>query len=580
MLRKFYQTAVAGIVVCIGAVGCSTAFPPNHADAVYKNGKIYTVSADRSWAEAVAIKDGKFTAVGTNLSVQELIGPRTEVIDLNGRMVMPGVLDLHVHALAGGVDALYECSFSPDTTREQILVRVSGCVTDRPNGEWVIGGAFPEEWRFASPPLRKQELDAVAPNHPVFLFSSTTNTAWMNSRAMAEMGLNAETTDPEGGRFFRDAETGELTGLLIERATVQIMRALPGQTAEQDLEAVRWSNKYLNSVGITGVMDAGADGNDLRAFSTLDRSDGLSLWVSLNLFMDDLRETKETLEEIKRNHRDRTQYETTHVRTDFAKIFLDGVPMIRTAAYLDPYLPDDIHGNDYRGSFFYDDLDYVRDAVMEFDKQGVTVKIHAAGDAAVREGLNILEDVRAVNGNANLPHQLAHAPHIQASDIERFSDLNVVAEMSPTIWFPSFINEANAAAVGERTYHSYPIRSLVEAGALVVYGSDWLSAIQSANPWPGLEGMVTRKNPYDEMPGEMWGEQAIDLSTAIEIFTINGAKAMRWADRTGSIEVGKSADMIVLDRNLFKISEDQIGDTRVQLTLFAGEVVYDAESEQ
>ena len=553
---------------------------PAAADVVYLNARIYTVDDDRTWAEALAILDGRFAAVGMEADVSAWIGDSTEVVDLNGRMAMPGIFDLHVHAMAGGVDALFECSFSPDAAREQILGRVSECVANRPHGEWVIGGLFPEEWRFASPPLRKEELDAVAPDHPVFLMSSTSNTAWMNSRALSEMRLQMDTPDPEGGRYFRDDKTGELTGLLIEKAAAEVMRALPTQSAEQELAALRWTNEYLNSVGITGIMDAGVDGNDLRAFSTLGKSGEMTLWVALSLFMDDLRETKETFEEIKQNHRERINYQTEHVRTDFAKIFLDGVPMILTAAYLDPYLADEVHGDDYRGEFFYDDLNHVRDAVIEFDNQGVTVKMHAVGDAAVREGLNIIENVRQANSDSNLPHQISHASHVHPKDIDRFAELNAVPELSPTVWFPSFINEANAAAVGERTYKSYPIKNLVDAGALVTYGSDWLSAIQSANPWPGLEGMVTRKNPYDEMPGEMGPEQAVDLPTAIEIFTINGAKAMRWPDRTGSIEVGKSADMIVLDRNLFEVSEQEIGDTQVLLTLFAGDVVYDAEIEQ
>ena len=200
--------------------------------------------------------------------------------------------------------------------------------------------------------------------------------------------------------------------------------------------------------------------------------------------------------------------------------------------------------------------------------------MHATGDGSLRAGLDAIAAARKANGNSRLRHEIAHAELIHADDIPRFKALNAVAELSPILWYPSPLVQTMATVIGrERADRFWPIKSLLDAGVLMVYGSDWPSVVPSPNPWPGIEAMVTRRDPYGKEPGALGPEQAIGLADAIAIFTRNGAAGLRLEEQTGSIEPGKSADFIVLDRNLFDIPPEQISDTQVLETIFEGRVV-------
>ena len=273
----------------------------------------------------------------------------------------------------------------------------------------------------------------------------------------------------------------------------------------------------------------------------------------------------------------RDQFRSAHVRPDFLKLFLDGVPAPRTAAFHDPYVPDTAHGCCFRGSTTLTVPDLVRWVALG-EKLGLSSKIYCAGDAAVSQALDAIDVVRSFNGPTRLLHHIAHASYIRPDDVKRFAELGVVADLSPIIWYPTVILEAHKAVLGEeRAQRFWPNRDLLEAGALAAAGSDW-PVIPNPDPWNGLEGLVTRQNPWGEYPGEsLWPEQAVDLAAAIEIYTINGARAIGLGSVTGSIEVGKSADIIVLDRNLFEIPPHDLADTKVVTTYFQGRPVYERE---
>jgi predicted amidohydrolase YtcJ len=205
--------------------------------------------------------------------------------------------------------------------------------------------------------------------------------------------------------------------------------------------------------------------------------------------------------------------------------------------------------------------------------------MHAVGDGALRQGLDAIAAARAANGHSGLRHEISHAGYMHADDIGRFAELNAVPEMAPILWYPvPGLAEAQIATLGrERAERAFPVRSLVESGAEPAYGSDWPAVVPTPNPWPGIEAMITRRDPYLESPQEAkWAEQAVDLETALRIFTLNGAKALKLSEIAGSIEVGKSADLIVLDQNLFEIPAEDIADTRVLTTMLEGRIVYEA----
>ena len=255
---------------------------------------------------------------------------------------------------------------------------------------------------------------------------------------------------------------------------------------------------------------------------------------------------------------------------------LDGVPMAYTSALLEPYLPDEIHGDDFTGDLMFEPEELNRD-VADLDAQGLTIKIHATGDRSARVALDAFQKARETNGDSGLVHEVSHAQYIHPDDLPRFKQLNVAAEMCPILWYPGPSDAPRASILGEEfASRMWPMRSLLDAGALVIYGSDWPAVVPDANPWPGIEAMVSRKNPYGSFPGTQWPEQAIKLSEALRVVTKNGSVAAKSADSTGSIEVGKAADFIVLDRNVFEVAIEQVSDVQVLLTVINGRIVYEA----
>ena len=551
------------------AAGCSG--NGQSADAVYTNGFIYTVNPDQAAAEALAVSDGKILAVGSNDEVQALVSDETRVVDLDGRMLMPGIHDMHAHPMEAGEKYNFQCAFPFTFTMDQIVAKITECAAETPPGEWIRGGQWAMELMETETVPHKDILDAITREHPIYLGDSTVHGAWLNSRALAVLGIDEGTPDPQGGAIIREPGTTKPTGILIDNAAYNILEELPVYSDEQYETALAWSMHEMNKVGITTIKDALTGAHSLKAYRNLDENGRLTMKVSTSiawrLFWTDFEE----------NVRQRADYATENVGTDFIKIMLDGIPPTRTAAMLDPYLPDEKHGDSFTGKLIHSPEQLTED-MINLDSQGLTVKIHATGDRAVRVTLDAIEAARKANGDSGMMHEISHAELIHPDDIPRFSELNAVAEFSPILWYPSPLVQVMEQVIGEeRAGRFWPTRSLLEAGAHVIYGSDWPSVVPDPNPWPGIEAMVTRRNPYIESPDELWPEQAVDLETALRIFTINGAVAGKQAGRTGSIEVGKSADFIVLDRNIFQVPVEDISETKVVLTVVSGKEVYGSE---
>ena len=558
------------------APGSATANP---ADRVLRNGAIYTVNEAQPWAEAVAIADGRFVAVGTNDEIDAFIGEDTEVTDLLGRMAMPGIFDIHIHPVDGSMAALFDCSFPFTSTVEEILEHVAGCVSEAEAGEWIRGGQWAVGLATLDQSIDAELLDTVAPDNPVFLMDSTVHNAWVNTLALERLEIGPDTPDPPGGSIVRDSD-GAPNGILIDDAAYNAISTLPDYSREQYEEALAWIVEMLNGYGVTGFKDAIAEAGALRAYNALDRTGRLSARVAASLIWK--RAWIQGHEEHMLNIEQRDAFRSERVNPDFIKIFLDGIAPSRTAYMLEPYQPHDAFPPDHLGEPLHD-LATLTEDVANFDAQGLTVKMHAIGDAALRQGLDAIEAARATNGPSGLRHEISHAGLMHADDIGRFAALGAVPELAPILWYPvPGLVEAQTAAIGrERADFSFPIRSLVESGAEPAYGSDWPAVVQTPNPWPGVEALLTRQDPYLEDPQEYkWAEQAVDLETALEIVTINGARALKVEDVAGSIEVDKSADLIVLDRNLFEIPAPDIADTQVLTTVFEGHTVHEASQVQ
>ncbi|MGO9602338.1 MAG: amidohydrolase [Candidatus Binataceae bacterium] len=544
------------------------------ADLVLQSGRIYTVDPANPWAEALAIRDGKIVFVGADSEVKSLIASDTRIIDLKDKMVMPGINDVHTHPLLGGRADLYECHFLPTLSLEEVLATVRDYASRAKPGAWIVGGAWGSNFTTQLSTLESlRALDEASAGHPVLLRDDSVHNRWVNTCALELAGIDSGTPDPVGGIIVRDEATGAPVGLLFESAVGRVERAAQEAnpySLETDAAALARAIEIVNSFGVTGLQDAAVSGGVLSAYNTLDAAGKLSVWVvgSMmaeptaflgNLVGDDLIDQ-------------RAQFASPHVRPSFVKIFLDGVPMSRTSAFIEPYLPDKAHGCCFRGATIKTVPELARMIAKQEDR-GLAVKIHCAGDAAVRTALDAIEVVRSFKGATPLAHQIAHAGFIDPADIRRFKDLNVVADLSPILWYPNQIIDGIEQAVGDRVRQYWPNRDLLEAGVLIATGTDW-PVIPNPDPWSGLEGLITRRNPDGQFDGALWPEQAVDLPTAIEAYTVNPARAMGIESVTGSLSVGKSADVIVLDRNLFEIAASDIADTKVLTTFFEGRVVY------
>ena len=525
-------------------------------------------------ANAIAIAGGKIVAIGEADVLRARVDSDTVVHDTAGRTIMPGLVDIHNHHLAAGVTDLFELSFPPSHTLDEMLDAVAEYASRLADGEWITGGSWASTML---PELSRSEaltrLDEVSAGHPVSLSDDSHHNKWVNSRALELGGIDDETPDPVGGAIVRDAASRRATGLLLETGGLGVAAAIARDrvlSAADYRRASRRAIAILHSYGVTAFQDAGASVEMLTALRDLDDAGDLPAWVVTSMFLADPIFGTVVVGEELWDQADR--HRTEHHRPDFIKIFLDGVPPTRTAAFLEPYLPDDEHGTHFLGATAVapDDLDrWLRGAA----DRGLSAKVHCTGDAAVRLYLDVIERMRA-DGYRDTRFQVAHGQFIAESDRRRLADLGVSADISPYLWFPGIIPDSIAEVLPrERAERMQPNRELLDLGVLVAGGSDW-PVSEVPDPWVGIQGLVTRADPMGARDGTLWAEQAITVAEALEVFTINGARAMGVDDVTGSLEVGKSADFVVLDQDPLSVDPSQLAQTRVLETWFAGAQVY------
>ncbi len=551
------------------------------ADLVLLNGKVYTVDAP-VWAEAIAVKDERIVFVGDSAQAQKLVGANTRRIDLNGRFLMPGIIDAHLHPVDGAMKSLYRCNFPFSASLENIRSTVAECVKNAGERTWVVGGRWDSDFFINNKVKSPREfLDEVSGGKAIMLIADSGHDAWLNSKALELSNINKESLDPHGGTIVRDA-AGEPNGVLLENATHAAREVVPSHTDKEYIEGVRELMRIANAYGVTGMKDASAEEADVRALAAVSKRGELSAHMATSLALAKNDWTSKGFD-LTRLLALRDKYATRNVDTRFVKIFLDGVPTSsRTAAMLANYLPADDANKAHSGSLHFTP-EQLKEMLVKLDAAGFTVKTHTAGDRSVRVALDAIEYARRINrstttnNNSHSRHELAHAGFIAPEDIKRFRDLQAVADLSPYLWHPSPIIDSVVRAVGPRGEQYWPMKDLLAADAPILAGSDWPAAVASMDPWIGLEAMVTRADPTETTAGTLWFEQAIPLADALRIFTLDGARALRIDQDTGSLVVGKLADFIVLEQNLFEQPLSDIADTSVIATFFQGKLVYTAD---
>jgi predicted amidohydrolase YtcJ len=553
----------------------SSLTPP--AALAFVNGAVHTMDPRRPTAGAVAVRDGRITVVGTDDEIRDEVGPRTEVIDLRGRALLPGFQDAHVHPPSGGLEML-ACDLNPGNTRADYEAIVAAYAAGHPDEPWIVGGG----WKMSAFPRgtpTKDVLDAIVPDRPIFLPNRDGHGVWVNSRALELGGVTAETPDPPDGRIERDVD-GEPTGTLHEGAMDLVERLIPATSSDRWIEGLRLAQAYLHSLGITAWQDAivGGPYDTLDAYLTLAGRGELTARVVAALWWDRHRGEEQVEELLEQRERGRAP----RFRATSVKVMQDGVVETYTASMLRPYLDAEGHPTDNRGLSFVD-AEALKRYVTRLDAEGFQVHVHAIGDRAVRESLDAIEAARSANGPGDRRHHLAHIQVVHPDDVPRFRRLGVVANGQP-LWanYETQMTDLTLPFVGpERAAWQYPFGSLARHGATLAFGSDW--SVSSPNPFEEMHLAVNRK-VWPEALAEVGDARAIeevflpqervDLPTAVRAFTMGSAYVNHLDDVSGSIEVGKHADLVVLDRDPFALPVDELYRTGVDLTVVEGVVVH------
>ncbi len=535
------------------------------ADLILSNGRVHTMSAALPFATTVAIRGDRILAVGTDEETRPLRGPNTQIIDLQGRTVVPGFIDAHIHFAQWALRRQW-IDLSDAASPEEALERVAKRAAVTPPDAWILGGGFDRNAWPGAAWLIRQMLDAVAPRHPVLLHSKDYHSIWVNSLTLRLANVTRETPDPHGGRIERDPATDEPTGILSERAVELVQHEVPPPTIDQAVAALREAQPLAWRAGLTGIHEI-SDTDDLlafRAFQALRRVGGLGIRVLQHIPATRLRAFTEAGIQ--------SGFGDEWLRIGGVKFFMDGALGSRTADMLHPY-----DGEPENCGVPVTGEDEMREYALQASRAGLSVSVHAIGDRANRRILNALEAVRAEEARAGRPqlrHRIEHVQLLHPDDLPRLARLDIIASMQP-IHATSDMEMAERFWGPERCRLAYAWRSLLDAGTRLAFGSD--APVEPFDVLAGLYAAVTRRMP-DGAPGpDGWQPQErITAREALHAYTLGAAYAAGEEGIKGSLEPGKLADMVVLSRDVLSCPAEEILDTRVEATLIGGQIVYKA----
>lgn len=552
------------VVLALSAVAWGQAV--TIADTVIVNARIYTVNTQQPWAEALAIRGDKVVAVGGAKQIAPYRGASTRVIDAQGKLVLPGFTDCHIHFMDGSL-GLTQVDLNGTSSVAEMQTRVKEYAAAHPKEEWIQGmGWLYSTFGPAALPDKKF-LDDVVPDRPVYLQAYDGHSSWANSKVLSLAGITRETPDPPGGQIVRDAK-GEATGALKESAGGLVAKVIPKPTHDQRLAALRLGMHEANKFGLVRVHSAGQDFEYLDLYNELRQKQELSLRFYIAYFLDPPELRPADLEKIEQARR---TYHDDWISGGVVKTMLDGVIEAHTAALLAPYSDDPQQS----GKLFWEPAKY-QQAITELDRRGLQIFTHAIGDRSVRPALDAYQQAAETNHTRDARPRIEHIETISVQDIPRFGKQGVIASFQPLHAYPNenVLNVWARNAGPERTQRAWVWHSIASTGGVLAFGSDW--PVVTLNPWPGVQNALTRKTTEGNPPGGFVPQERISLADAIKAYTLGAAFAGRREKTEGSIAPGKLADLIILDRDLFKIKPDEIAGMEVLLTMVGGKVVYQA----
>jgi predicted amidohydrolase YtcJ len=545
-------------LVLAGTAACSSPDAPS-ASLVVTGARVWTGDPKLPWAESVAVSGDEIVAVGSTEDIASFIGDATEVIESDGGMLVPGFIDSHVHFLAGGA-AIASVQLRDAQTPEEFIGRVAAFAEGAEPGEWIIGGAWDHtNWGGELP--HRDWVDAVTANNPLWISRLDGHMALANSLALKQAGVDADTPDVAGGEIIRD-EDGRPSGILKDNAMLLVQEAMPEPTQGQLDSYLDAAMQYVAENGVTTVhdmFDNVADG--WAGLETYRRAEVRGDLITRIYAVTPLGEWQKLAADIDRNGRG-----NEWLKTGGVKGFMDGSLGSHTAAMLEPFAdaPDE-------SGFLLDSLENLRAMMVGADAAGLQLNIHAIGDKAIRDLLDIFHDVVKANGMRERRFRMEHAQHIHPDDVQRFAVQQVIASMQPY----HAIDDGRWAedVIGaERAKTTYAFKSLIDSGVHVALGSDWYVA--PADPLAGIYAAVTRRTLDGRNPDGWVSEQKINVEQALRGYTYEGAFASFEEDRKGMIKPGMLADMVLIDRDLTAIPADTIREAKVLRTIVGGRVVY------
>lgn len=548
----------------LGIISCSRP-GGKMADLVFINGKIWTVNQNQPWAEALAIENGRIIAVGRTKEIKEFIGPDTRRIDLHGALALPGFIDSHTHFMKGG-NSLTSIQLRDVTSKIDFIKRFEQKTKELEPGEWILEGNWDHE-QFSPPELpRKEWIDAITPDNPVCVTRYDLHMALANSLALKMAGITKHTPSPEGGEILKDPQTGEPTGILRDSAISLVMGMMPEPSLRTRVRAVSAALQHAREMGVTSVNDMNDASNFASSFEVyqeLNKRGELTVRIYFYLPIDKINLMKE--------FRFKTPVGDEFLTIGGLKGFVDGGVGASTAYFFEPYSDNPSSAGLLATQMFPEGI--MNQRLKEADSNNMQVAIHAIGDRANAIILDMFSEINKLNGPRDRRWRIEHAQHLRPADIKRFSQLGVIASVQPYHavddgrWLEKRIGS-------ERCATAYAFKSLLDSGAVLAFGSDW--PVAPLSPIIGIQAAVTRQTIDGKNPDGWHPEQKISLAEAIKAYTLNAAYA-QFADHIkGSLEPGKLADLIVLDKNLFEIPPDKIQETKVIMTVLGGRIIYDA----
>ena len=532
-----------------------------HADLAFLGGSVEPIVRGGPPVDALAVRDGRIVAVGTATEVRDWIGPQTEVVELAGETLIPGFQDAHIHPIEGGLLA-ERCDLHALADADAYLAAIERYAAARPDRPWVEGSG----WSLSAFPRGepgRELLDRIVPDRPAILESNDGHVAWVNTRALELAGITAATTGVPDGRIVRD-DHGSPAGTLVDGAIDLVARHVPAPTHADLLAGLRTAQAELHGLGITAWQDAHVEPANLAVYREAATSGWLTARVVAALWWDRDR----GLEQIDEFEDQRAASRVGRLRADSVKLMLDGILESRTALMNSPYL-----GSDWSGVPFIDP-ELLHRAVVELDRRAFQAHFHAIGDGAIRLALDAIASARAANGPSDARHHISHLEVIHPDDVPRFAELDAVANIQP-FWAvdDDQMQDLRIPSLGaERVGWQFVFGSLVRAGARLAAGSDW--TVTTANPLLEIEVAVNRIAPAARNAAPFLPDERLSLDDALAAFTRGSAWVNHLDADTGSIEVGKLADLVILDRDIRAPDAGPIGDAVVRQTYVEGQRVF------